>query len=711
MIACQRIDAYASAWTRRVLVADLLLAAGAGGAAFRLAHSLAAGMAIPLALAAGGIVLLVLRLRGRTADVALVARHLDRQLPALEESTALLLAEPAGLSSIARLQQGRIEARFRDITLPQLPGAPLVRAISVVLALLAGSAVLARALPVTAKRPIAVAHAPGTRSPFSLQLLERRVEPPAYTGLGARRDTGWAGEVEEGARVTWRVRGEPTADAAWLVGAGGDTVRFASAGDQTDTLGLTATRGAALRFEATRGTDTARSPWSLLAVRRDVPPTATLTQPQPRTVRQYTDPDTVGVSLLAADDYGIARVALVLTVARGKGEGVQFRERRIHLERGTSSGPQNNRYATVLAPRALGLAPGDELYLHAEVRDARTPSPNVTRTETVVIALADTGSAPLADLRGILPPTAPEYFRSQRQIILDTERLLKERRSLSTEQFQFQSSGIGFDQGVLRVRYGELVGDESVDEADAAHTEAADPTTKSGEALRAALDEKPVDTSSAPAAELHRHDDEENATRLARSVKATLKSALEEMWQAERLLRTYQPEKALPAEYRALEYLKRVQQASRVYVQRVGFDPPPIDEANLRLSGVLTGVGSRSRAREATLGDSAPATRRALTLLSRQTAGVVDQSTRVALEAAGRELAARAVEGPGPAFEALGPLRALLDAPGAANDAQVSAARMALWRAVPPRQQPPSRADGPVSPLARRYSQLAEPGR
>lgn len=679
MIARQRIDAYASAWTRRVFLADLLLAAGTGGAAFLLAHALATGMAIHLALAAGGVVLLVLRLRGRAADVALVARHLDRQLAALEESTALLLAEPAGLSSIARLQQERIEARFRDITLPQLPGAPLVQAIAVALALLAGSAVLARGLPVTATRPLAVAHAPGTRSPFSLQLLERRVEPPAYTGLGARRDTGWAGEVEEGARVTWRVRGEPAADAVWLVGAGGDTVRFAPAGDQTDTLGLTATRGAALRFEATRGTDTARSPWSLLAVRRDAPPTATLTQPQPRTVRQYTDPDTVGVSLLAADDYGIAQVELVLTVARGKGEGVRFRERRIDLGRGASAGPQNNRYRTVLAPRALGLAPGDELYLHAEVRDARTPSPNVTRTETVVIALADTGSAPLADLRGLLPPTAPEYFRSQRQIILDTERLLKERRSLSTEQFQFQSSGIGFDQGVLRVRYGELVGDESVDEADAT--------------------------------ELHRHDDEENATRLARSVKATLKSALEEMWQAERLLRTYQPEKALPAEYRALEYLKQVQQASRVYVQRVGFDPPPIDEANLRLSGVLTGVGSRSRAREATLGDSAPASRRALALLSRETAGVLDRSTRAALEAAGRELAARAVEGPGPAFEALGHLRALLDAPGAANDAQVSAARMALWRAAPPRQQPPSRADGPVSSLARRYSQLAEPGR
>lgn len=678
-----RIEACSSAWTRRVLLAHLLLAAAAAGAAFLLARTLTPGLEFYFAAAAGSTVLLALRLNAQQVDGALVARHLDRELSALEESAALLLASPEKLSGIAQLQQLRIESRFRDLALPQLPGAPLVRAGSVALVLLVGSAILARALPLSSIRPIAVAHAPGARSSFSLQLLERRVQPPAYTGLAARRDTGWAGEVEEGAWVTWRVRGEPITEAVWLVTAAGDTLRFARAENGTDTLGITATLGAALRVEAARGLDTARSPWSLLAVRRDAAPTATLTHPAPRTVRQLTDPDTVGIGLMAADDYGIAKVELVLTVARGKGEGVQFRERRMGLKRTTSTGSPSQRYATVLAPRGLGLAPGDELYLHAEVRDTRMPAANVTRTETVVIALADTGSAPRADLRGLLPPTAPEYFRSQRQIILDTERLLKERSTLATDEFQFQSSGIGFDQGVLRVRYGELVGDESVDATEADH---------------------------APD-EVHRHDDEENATRLAQTVKATLKSALAEMWEAERLLRTYQPEKALPAEYRALEYLKQVQQASRVYVQRVGFEPPPIDEAQLRLTGTLTGVSNRNRSRDATLADAAPATRRALGLLSQLRPGAVDQTTRAALEDAGRELAARAVDGPGTAFEALGHLRALLDAGDAATDTQINAARSAIWRALAPPMAPPSRVDGPVSSLARRFSQLLEPGR
>ena len=76
---------------------------------------------------------------------------------------------------------------------------------------------------------------------------------------------------------------------------------------------------------------------------------------------------------------------------------------------------------------------------------------------------------------------------------------------------------------------------------------------------------------------MHDHDDPENATRLAATVKSTLKSALSEMWQAEVRLRTHRPREALPYERRALDLLKRVQQAARSYVLRTGFDPPPID--------------------------------------------------------------------------------------------------------------------------------------
>ncbi len=702
----ERIVSYAVRWRARLLIADLLLTAGAAFAAFWLARALWPSGALSLSIVAAGLVFIALRRRHPPTAVDQVTRHLDRQLPILEDSATLLLADSTTMSGLAALQRQRIESRFVDAELPPLPGTPLLRAVAAAMALLLGSVVLVQALSVPSSEPPAIARASSAGARFALELLERRVEPPSYTGRPVRRDTGWAGEVEEGARVTWRVRGEPAADAVWMSGAVGDTSRFDLAGDGTATLALTATHPLALRLEAARAGDTARAPWALLSVRRDAPPAANLLEPAPRTVRLLSDPDKVDLTLLASDDYGIARAELVLTVATGKGEGVQFREKRLSLGSGVVAPAGGTRYATVLAPRSLGLSPGDELYVYAEVRDGKTPSANVTRSETVVIALADTGSAPLADLRGLLPPVAPEFFRSQRQIIIDTERLLQERRSLATEQFQFRSSGIGFDQGVLRVRYGELVGDEAVDETDS--TDAAAKADSAVEALRDHARGIPPDSTAIPTGQLHRHDDEENATRLAQSVKATLKSALAEMWQAERLLRTYQPEKALPAEYRALEYLKQVQQASRAYVLRVGFEPPPIDEAKLRLSGSLSGVRDRTSTRQATAPDAAPASRRALSLLSTLKASALDAAARSTLESAGRELAVQTLQESSLPFQAMQALRTLLDTAAAPTAHQIEAARTALWRAIPATAATPSGSYGPQSSLARRFSQLTE---
>lgn len=66
-----------------------------------------------------------------------------------------------------------------------------------------------------------------------------------------------------------------------------------------------------------------------------------------------------------------------------------------------------------------------------------------------------------------------------------------------------------------------------------------------------------------------------------------LKLALEQMWESELHLRLYEPAKALPFQEKALEYLKSVQQKSRAYVKRSGFDPPPLKEKEKRLTGDL----------------------------------------------------------------------------------------------------------------------------
>jgi len=104
----------------------------------------------------------------------------------------------------------------------------------------------------------------------------------------------------------------------------------------------------------------------------------------------------------------------------------------------------------------------------------------------------------------------------------------------------------------------------------------------------------------------HTHDYAEAATLLDPETKATLKSALNEMWQAELHLRQGRPAEALPFEYKSLEYIKRVQQSSRIYLARVGLELPAIDETR-RLSGDRKGVGDRNSALALADSGNAPA--------------------------------------------------------------------------------------------------------
>jgi hypothetical protein len=86
---------------------------------------------------------------------------------------------------------------------------------------------------------------------------------------------------------------------------------------------------------------------------------------------------------------------------------------------------------------------------------------------------------------------------------------------------------------------------------------------------------------------VHSHDDGEANTFYEQSTRTLLKMALEQMWQSELHLRMYEPEKAIPFEKKALEYLKSAQQRARTFVKKTSFDPPPIKEKEKRLTGEL----------------------------------------------------------------------------------------------------------------------------
>ena len=84
----------------------------------------------------------------------------------------------------------------------------------------------------------------------------------------------------------------------------------------------------------------------------------------------------------------------------------------------------------------------------------------------------------------------------------------------------------------------------------------------------------------------HSHDTSEHATLFDPQTKELLRNALNAMWSAWRDLSVVEPAASLPAQHTALRYIKEVQQASRIYLQRVGFEPPALDESR-RHSGEI----------------------------------------------------------------------------------------------------------------------------
>ena len=599
-----------------------------------------------------------------------VALHLDRALPELEESATLLLegAAPAGL---ARLQQRRVAARWDAARVARaIPHRELHRCLYLALELSLLGLVFRKVVPAPPAPGAAAARAETGLAAITLRDLAADITPPAYTGARARRVTAADIEVEEAARVRWEAEVRGPATAVWLAGSAGDSLPLEPAGGTRWRATTTATRSALWRLRAA-GPDTLRvqGPDVRLAVRPDRPPTLTVVRPEERTLLEPGAVAPQPVEVLASDDYGVDSAGLAVTVASGQGEAVRFRRLWLPFASRTPQGGGLLLRVTLDLP-GLGLGPGDELYFTAVATDRRTPLPNRSRSGTIFIAVRDTARAPTADLARMALGVEPEYFRSQRQIIIDTEKLLADSARLTRADFRARANDLGIDQGLLRLRYGQFLGEEFEEE-------------------------------SSDVGEVHAHDDAENATLLGQTVKDKLRAALSAMWQAELQLRIGEPRAALPHERRALEMIKLVQQDARVYVQRVGFEPAPIEVTKIRLTGRLTDLAAQQRAATRAPQESLPAIRAALARLAAPDGA---PALPPALEAAGRELAALAVDDP-LHLAGVRHLRRYLDVLAAGNRCDECRAQVAraLYAALPPATPAPPHAAPSASPVSRRF--------
>ena len=666
-----------------------------------------------------------------------LAFYLNRRYPKLQDSADLLLTEADELSLLQHLQRNvalrNLEEIHPTIKLPHKVGsASIALAASILTCIVITSFLEPRDISMSAEKSNKTRSVERQFLPPAIAASTITVSPPAYTQIKSYTSTNFDVQLPEGSKISWRITFEgPVTDASLILSAR-DTVPLVFNEKQYLMEHAFAESGFyQLTWKAT-DKSTQYSGFYKLDVIKDNAPVIEILRPEQHLELNHSASKTINLTATMIDDHGLASSIIVATVSKGSGEAVKFREEKLQFDNPDRISGKQIQATKTLDLEAFRLAPGDELYFYVEALDNKEPHANRTRTETHFITLQDTASMTNSVEASLGVDLMPEYFRSQRQIIIDSEKLLREKKRISKQNFNGRSNELGYDQKVLRLRYGEFLGEEfesSIGPQGAKNTDDHDKTIEKkfghdhdGDNEHNLVEEKktnqtrhkhdegklPDNKSNVLEGFVHAHDGDEQATFFVQSIKAKLKAAVAIMWDAELYLRLYQPEKSLPYQYKALKLLKEISQDSRIYVHRTGFDPPPLKEER-RLTGDLSEVkNSISKVQSDGSRKKYPAIRKAIPLIESL---IEDDSIKITehsgklLSDAGREIAALELQQPGRYLETLAWLNEIIQdkAKGSNKKDLLIKARSILWNALPGESRTPAAASGVIHDLDRKF--------
>jgi hypothetical protein len=514
----------------------------------------------------------------KTTDLD-VSRFVNNQYPELEESADLLLQSQVELSMLQQLQRSKIENILPNLPQPKEPVKKLYLGFAILLLAVLISFGISK-IPQADKTdlatqetktsaPVIKENIPAEISDFSATII-----PPAYTGKGERKQKQFTITAETGAKIDWKIATNVGIKKLKLIFNDNEIIPLKPVNPEHTQWSYSKTINKSGFYQL--DLDGKKSDLYQIEVIPDLPVTIKITQPKQHTTIDIGQPEKFNLNVSLTDDYGINDAFISATMASGKGEGVSFTEKKLSFN--TSFGNKKNLTLSKLIDlKSLGMKPGDELYFFIKAMDNHGQS---SRSDVYFVSIVDT--AELMNLAGMTNGVnlVPEYFRSERQIIIDTEKLLKEQSSLPAQTFKTRSNDLGIDQKLLRLRYGQFLGEENETEIGGDHDDHDEHAAHTGEG------EKFGDVTAIMDKYAHKHDIAEDATFFEPEMKAQLKAVLTEMWNAELRLRTYKPQEALPYEYKALRLLKDLQQKSRAYVAKTTVKTAAL-KPEKRLSGEL----------------------------------------------------------------------------------------------------------------------------
>jgi hypothetical protein len=467
-----------------------------------------------------------------------VVLWLEERLPELRYSLAALVEEP--------------ETRFRPVLERNVRSARFARPLA-----LAGLQMVGLPLVLLAiSRVGTIVERPGARNPDRVTASERRfgaiVTPPAYSRL--RSDT---------------LR-EPTTISALV----GSDLRFTGRWPGRSTMPPRPT--------------VVRLGQRLVALEPfvDSAPRVVLELPTRDSVLPA-QPSPIRLTASVRDGIGLASAWFELIVSSGSGETFSFKS--AVLGRAPANGARELRLETVLRLDTLGLKPGDMVHVRAVARDINpTTDAETGSSETRTLRVFRPGDADSVAVEAALPLEVGKGEVSQRMLIMLTEALVKQQRTLAQPALLAESRNIGRDQTRLRKRVGTIIftrltgapgGDE--DEANAQ----AD-TVSPGEALLRAA-------SAATGAGVSETTEEEEGGPII-GINKPLLEAYNAMWDAERRLAIGEPRQALPPMRTALAAIQRARAAERLYLRG---RPPAVtlDIPRIRLTGKREGIDPTAR--------------------------------------------------------------------------------------------------------------------
>ncbi|TVZ27627.1 hypothetical protein JM83_2677 [Gillisia sp. Hel_I_86] len=613
-----------------------------------------------------------------------VSGYIDHQLESAEYSSGLLLLSPEGLSGLAKLQQQKVarelEEKIKTVKTPN----QLIQASSIAFGLIALGFVVSyfNFLPIdnntlkpSEETEIVFKKMDSTSEQTQVPRIKKqlvRINYPAYTGIPSVTTSKMDIKVLEGSVLTWELSFDAAIKKPVIELMGELYPMNSKETAYTYSLKLNAAGFYNFRFEDTLGASYVSKLYAIEMI-KDEEPVVEIQGIDQFTTFEFRDSKKLAFNTLITDDLGVGEAFIIATVSKGSGESVKFREQKMEFDGGFKRGSRKLYLSKSIDLDELKMEAGDELYFYVEASDLKQPEPNRSRSETYFAVIKDTTTHDFAVEGTLGADLMPDYFRSQRQLIIDTEKLIKQRRSLSKKEFNFKSNELGFDQKALRLKYGQFMGDETEGDAmieheeTTEHNEEEDPLAAythdhDGDNEHNLVEEKEEESKTPLEEYLHNHDDLEEATLFSNSLKSMLRLAMTEMWDAELHLRMYKPENSLPFQNRALKLIQEIKNSARIYVHRIGFDPPPIKEEK-RLTGKLEEVSSFRKSEEIGKSKSFPFIKKSIQRLEEliSNKSKITTEDRQLFKQAGTELAVKAIAEPGNYLKTLQQLKWLAE--------------------------------------------------